>query len=291
MTSSALASPTLNWPASLELKLALTQRGNRLIHNRHQGPLYVQKPFYPEGPDCAHLYLLHPPGGIVSGDELNIDIAQQSSGHALVTTPGAARVYKGRADQSTQAQHVNLHLEPNASIEWLPMETLIYPGSNSSLSQSVYLSENSQYLGWEIACLGLVDCQQPFTKGHYCQALKIYRNNRLKLHDRLVVAGSDEPQSLMHSPLALNGYPIHGLLVATADNFTTNELKVLREISEPFEQSAENQVGITQINDILIVRFLGQHSETCRQLFTQIWQHLRPLMINKVACAPRIWRT
>lgn len=54
------------WNAELALGLTLTQLGTVLKSCRHQGPLYVQKPFYPEGRELAHLYLLHPPGGMVS---------------------------------------------------------------------------------------------------------------------------------------------------------------------------------------------------------------------------------
>ncbi|MFM2482073.1 urease accessory protein UreD [Celerinatantimonas sp. YJH-8] len=280
--------PPLQWPAQLELKLALTERGNRLIHNRHHGPLYIQKPFYPEQRDCAHLYLLHPPGGIVSGDQLHIDITQQAGGHALVTTPGAARVYKGRCDQSEQGQHVTLTIEDGASIEWLPMETLIYPDSFSRLTQQVHLAEHAQYLGWEVVCLGLPECQQPFTTGRYEQQLAIYRAGRLKFHDRLVVLGSDHPESLMQPNIALAGYPIHGLLIATiaAD---ADLLTQLRELTSREEE--DQHVGISCIHDMLIVRYLGHHSELCRQLFTRIWSELRPKMLGRNACPPRIWRT
>ena len=46
------------------LSLVFENRGGKtyLTHRSHQGPLLVQRPFYPEGPVC-HIYLIHPPGG------------------------------------------------------------------------------------------------------------------------------------------------------------------------------------------------------------------------------------
>ena len=47
----------------------------RLTTRAHRGPLVVQRPFYPEGPGVPHVYLLHPPGGIVGGDSLRVEVS------------------------------------------------------------------------------------------------------------------------------------------------------------------------------------------------------------------------
>ena len=43
----------------------------------------MQRPFYPEVP--CHLYS-HPPGGVVGGDELDVQIKVEQEAHALLTT-------------------------------------------------------------------------------------------------------------------------------------------------------------------------------------------------------------
>ena len=87
------------WQAELSLGLAKTARGTVLKTCSHRGPLYVQKAFYPEGRELAHLYLLHPPGGMVSGDDLQINVNMAEGAQALITTPGAGRVYRARPDR------------------------------------------------------------------------------------------------------------------------------------------------------------------------------------------------
>jgi len=112
-----------SWHARLELTLERNAMGTRLSRCRHNGPLYVQKPFYPEGREHAHLYLLHPPGGIVSGDFLDIDVTIKENAAALITTPGAARIYRARDEQPLQRQRISLRAANHATLEWFPLET------------------------------------------------------------------------------------------------------------------------------------------------------------------------
>ncbi|MCU7226321.1 urease accessory protein UreD, partial [Acinetobacter bohemicus] len=82
----------------------------------HVGPLTVQRPFYPEDDTC-HLYLLHPPGGIVGGDELTIRAALDSGCHTLITMPGASKFYRSSGAQAHL--HQRLTLAERSTLEWL----------------------------------------------------------------------------------------------------------------------------------------------------------------------------
>ena len=63
------------WLARLEMTFAHRQQKTKLVDTLREGPLSVQRAFYPETTGAAHLYLLHPPAGIVSGDELHVAAA------------------------------------------------------------------------------------------------------------------------------------------------------------------------------------------------------------------------
>ena len=191
------------WEAELSLGLAKTARGTVLKQCRHKGPLYVQKAFYPEGRDLAHLYLLHPPGGMVSGDDLRINVAMASDACALITTPGAGRVYKAREDKTLQTQHIQLRLEPGSSLEWLPLENIIFPGANTQLHTDVYLAEDSAFIGWEISSFGLPASNQPFNTGSLKQRLQVFRQGRLKVREALQL--NPEQHHFMHSRAGLAG--------------------------------------------------------------------------------------
>jgi urease accessory protein len=61
------------------------------MRRRHLGPLVVQRAFHPEADGTAHLYILHPPGGVAGGDRLEITAHVAAGARALMTTPGGAK--------------------------------------------------------------------------------------------------------------------------------------------------------------------------------------------------------
>ena len=83
----------MGWQGSLALRYR-SEDGRTRVHDRHDGPLRVLKSLHPEGDRVCHSVLVHPPGGIVGGDTLAIELALEAGAHALVTTPGATRFYR-----------------------------------------------------------------------------------------------------------------------------------------------------------------------------------------------------
>src|SRR5690606_14258270 len=144
------ASPALasHWHARLALQFRNTPAGTRIAHSRHEGPLYVQRPFYPEGRQLAHVYLLHPPGGLVTGDRLHVELELAPLTQMLCTTPGAARLYRARHDRRLQEQINTLRVARNASLEWSLQDTLVYLGAHPALDSHVALATGAHFIGW-----------------------------------------------------------------------------------------------------------------------------------------------
>ena len=285
-----------SWLASLSLTFSLTPNGTQLIRTERHGPLSVQKAFYPEGLDCAHIYLLHPPAGIVSGDELRISITVDQQAHSLITTPGANRFYRAREDlsigDSKQLQHCEIFLAPQAKCENFPLETIVYEGADGFNTVDVHLKSDSAYLGWDITCLGLPRSQQFFKSGHYSQLNRVYCENTLIYHDRIAI----KPENKIHQHIAgLNNHNVFATFMAyaPAGQLDEGESKALIEQLRTciMIAKAEEKISISQIRQLLIIRYLGQQAEECKALFIQLWQKIRPLYLHKVANIPRIWHT
>lgn len=284
------------WHASLALRFRQQERGCRLVSNVHKGPLYVQKPFYPEGHDTAHVYLLHPPGGLVSGDRLGIDIQLEENARVLATTPGAGRVYRARGDRCLQQQTQTLRLAAGSVMEWFPQEMIVYPGAYGRMDTTVDMVAGSTFMGWEICCLGLPASAQHFDHGEIRQRLFIRCDGKPRLLENLSLDARSF--DLFAAAVGMQSCPVTGVFVAgTADTTTTvanpdvaDEL-VSAMRNRLTETGISGMANITVMNGFIIGRYLGHSTEEARRVFIDLWTLARPVMVGRQSCQPGIWAT
>lgn len=274
-----------------QLKLAFEQRDSRTVisQRQHFGPLVVQKPFYPEGPVC-HVYIIHPPGGIVGGDLLAIKTTVNSSAHALITTPAANKFYRSAAAEAQLTQ--DLTVANNAYLEWLPQETILFNGSMASTNTTVTLHEDSRFIGWEITCLGRPASGESFRDGYYRQHFNLnfkHTNNEQQplFIERALLRGDD---ALLTATWGLKQRPVTATMLAyPADN---NTLQLARSaIEDNSSDNAQRLCSATLIDNVLVCRYLGYQAEDAKAVFTNIWNQIRPAILQRKACVPRIWNT
>lgn len=277
------------WNARLELDFQRTARGTVLSRNRRQGPLYVQKPFYPEGADLAHVLLLHPPGGMVSGDTLELEMTLAQDAGALLTTPGAGRMYRMRPDGLVQTQRNHLRVAKGASLEWLPLETIVYPKARVRGRTAFELEAGASLFAWEVCCLGLPASHAQFDEGELDQTFSVHCEGRLHLKERILI--DNNSRELMEATVAWQSQPVVGLFLGGPwpEPLSEQAMDTLRAHCEALPSS--HLATVTEIEGFVLARYLGPCSEQARNLFARLWTLLRPGLLGRAACPPRIWRT
>lgn len=276
------ASPCL---ATLSLGFADDAGTTRLMERAHFGPLRVQKPLYPEGPAVCHAIVVHPPGGIVGGDELAIKVAVGTGAKAFITTPGAAKWYK--ANGKISRQDVHLEIGNNASLEWLPQETIFFNDADVRLDHTVFLAADARYIGCEILCFGRTASGESFDTGRIAQRTSIRRDGKLIWFEQGALLG-DSPS--MKSPLAMAGKTVCATLLAVGKTVPASLIHAIREDAITVTNNP-GSFGVTQLKSVLVARYLGDSSETAKQLMTRVWQRLRRELLGRDAVVPRIWNT
>lgn len=270
------------WQAHLRLGFAWHDGVSRLVERTHSGPLRVQKPLYPEGDAVCHAIIIHPPGGVVGGDQLAVDVTVDEGAHAFLTSPGAAKWY--RANGHVSGQHIVLRAGSGASIEWLPQESIFFDQACVRLRHAVELAADATYIGCDIVCLGRSASGEIFNEGSIAQQVQVRRGGKLLWWEQGVLAAGG---ALMASPLGLGGHTVCATLIAVGTPVSPAVLAALRQIKVP----AGAAFGATQMKSLVVVRLLCGDSEAARTIMLAAWQLLRPAMLGRDAVVPRSWNT
>ena len=272
------------WHAQLQVNYAL-DNGRTVARHLHTGPLRILQSLYPEGDAICHNVLIHPPGGLVGGDtlELNVNVAPHS--HALITTPGATRFYRSAGERAAQRTH--LTLQANARLEWLPLEAICYNDCHALNHLHIALEPDSEMIGWDITSLGLPSAQQPFVQGQLEQHIEIPG----VWLERGVIQAQDS--LLLHSPLGLAGHTCMAtLFFATGSAITRTRKELALEIARgviaahPLASSS----GATSPNpQVVVVRVLAPAVEPAMQLLRAVRRAWRQGLWGVEGGDPRIW--
>jgi urease accessory protein len=270
---------------SLSLGFKDDRGTTRLTHREHYGPLLVQKPLYPEGERCCHVVVVHPPGGIVGGDRLRLNVNVAEGAQALLSTPGAAKWY--RANGRVAQQQVELHGHAGAAIEWLPQETIFFDHADVMLETNVSLHPEARFIGCEILCFGRTASGERFSQGKVRQRFAVHVGGKLLwLEQGTLLANSDA----MNGPLGLAGHTVCASLLCVGAPAQRDLIDAVRAAIAPIAEPAA-QFGATQMKSLLMVRYLGDRSEVARQVMMAAWKVLRPAVIGRESTALRIWMT
>jgi urease accessory protein len=264
------------WQASLALGFVRDGDTTRLMRRTHRGPLRVQKALYPEGPGACHVIVVHPPGGVVGGDRLEIDVDAGPACSVLVTSPGAAKWYRANGRVSQQA--VRLRVGAGAAVEWLPQETIFYDAASVDLDHDVDLAAGSVYIGSEVLCFGRVAAGEVFTRGWIRQRTRIRQEGRLLWWEQGILT----PDGIA-SPLGMRGHAVCATLLAVG--------RPVPAALQAHVRALDPQLASSQVKSVFVARYLGDDGEAARAVMAQVWALLRPHLLDRPACPPRIWLT
>jgi len=272
------------WHARLDLAYNLEHQRS-VARFRHEGPLRILQSLYPEGDAVCHNVLVHPPGGLVGGDTLDIAVRVAAGSHGLITTPGATRFY--RSEGELALQRTELALEAGARLEWLPLEAICYSGCRAENRLILRAAEGAELIGWDVTALGLPGAGKPFELGSLQQHIEV---PGLWLERGRIDAADTR---LLQSPIGLAGHRclasiffVAGSPIARARRDAA--LEVARALIDA--HGLRESAGATSPHaGIIVLRALAPVVEPAMQLLRQVWQAWRAELWHMASTPPRIW--
>ena len=274
----------MTWNATLALDYT-RQADKTVARFHHNGPLRILQSLYPEGESICHNVIVHPPGGLVGGDTLDMAFTVGAGAHGLVTTPGATRFYRSAGELALQ--RTNLLLEAGARMEWLPLEAICHSGCLAENRLTMRLAPGAELMGWDVTALGLPAAGQPFERGSLCQHIEVPG----VWLERARIAAADT--LLMNSPLGLAGNRCMATLFFVAGSSLVRSrrqeaLDCARQVIEA--HAISRAAGATSPSgQVVVVRVLAPLVEPAMTLLRQVWQVWRGHFWQLGAELPRIW--
>lgn len=274
---------TRRWRARLDVELRRRSGRTRIGRLEHEGPLRIQRAFHPEPDGTAHVVVLHPPAGCVGGDRLQVGATIAPRASALLTTPGAGKIY--RTNGYRASLETRLTVGASASLEHVPQEMVVYEGADAALETEVHLDADARFLGWEVVCLGRPAANERFERGSLWLSFTVHAADEAIFIERGRIDGGS---AIGAGAWGLGGFAAFGTLVATVDH-PRAALDSTREALAPHATAAATLLDTTH-GALLVVRALGPDGTQVRHVLEAARHRVRDDW-QRPRIDPGIWRS
>mgnify|MGYP001829081521 CR=1 FL=1 len=143
---------------------------------------------FPRRADPPEAVIINTGGGLASGDDIDQAFHIGDNAALAVTTQASERSYRN-VDGATTHLNVTANVGHDASLVWLPQETILFDQTRLSRSIAVDLAVSSRALLAETVVFGRIAMGETMQSGRFADKWRIRRGNELvfaeniKLHD------------------------------------------------------------------------------------------------------------
>jgi len=269
------------WSGRLDARVARGVLGSKVVEARATMPLALGRAFRPAGDDRCYLTLLHPPGGVVGGDVLDVEVLVEAQARCVMTTTAATKIY--RSDAATSILRTTLAGHEGASVEWIPQETIVFDGARALSHVRVTLAAGATWLGWEIVRLGRTARGETFRSGVWRSRIVVERNGIPLWIDRQRIEGGSRHLTSRHG---LGGAPVVAQLASIGESAEVTTIGELRELAAPI---GSGSIGVSRLEHGLLCRYRGTSTGDAAAWFHAVRARLRLGLSGSSRAVERYW--
>lgn len=134
--------------------------------------------------------LINTSGGLTGGDVIEWSVAAADSTRLTVTTQANEKIYKAASD--TASVSTDIAVGDNASVHWLPQETIVFDQASLTRRLDVDLAESAEFIAVEAVLFGRKAMGEAVERGFFRDRWRVRRNGRLIHAEEMRFAGEIE---------------------------------------------------------------------------------------------------
>ena len=229
---------------------------------------------FPHAQECLEGVIVNTGGGLLGGDELNIEASADTGAHLDITTQSAEKIY--RALEQPARLNVKLNVAQSAKLHWMPQESILFSGARFIREIHADVAANAELLIAESMVFGRIASGEIMHAGAVKDRWRIRRDGRLLFADDFVLSGA--LADALDRPAIAGGARASATLLLVAPDAETR-LDAVRE--HMTLQGVES--GASAWNGMLIMRLLSKDPALLRKVIITILEGLRQSPV------PRFW--
>jgi urease accessory protein len=271
------------------LVIGFRRRGaaTALADLRQEGCLKAR---FPHTPDGLEAVTLNTSGGIAGGDRLRTAITLGDAARVTIAAQAAERFYRALPADPPAHVRTTISLSPDAELDWLPQETILFDGASLDRVLSVEMAPDAAFLGVESLVFGRAAMGERVRSGGIADTIRVCRGGTPLLHDAIRLAG-DMDATLARPAIAAGARAVATIVLVAPD--AEARLEALRaalgmvEASVGAVTAAEasgGEAGASAWNGMLFARILAPDGAALRRLVMAGLECLRG-----GRTLPRVW--
>ena len=262
----------------LDLGFAVAAGGRtRLVRRAQRFPIHFTTPLYLDArrPDMAFVYVQNPTGGVFGGDRLRTAVTVGPAASVHLTTPSATKIY--RMEEGEAVQEVDLDLEEEAYVEYLPEPLIPQAGSRYEQRTRARVGPAAALILSETVGPGRLARGERFAYDRLMLATEIWAEGREICAERILL----EPgRRAVAERGILDGYAYLSTLYAVAPGRDADQ------IADVLDNAVRGAAGVLAGAGTLpggtgaLARLLSNSSATIGSALLAAWSAARALLIG-----------
>ena len=234
------------------------KNGRQRVDYFHRSPLRIFMPENHSGNVESEIVLANTSGGLVGGDELQVNVVMGEGTRSVITSQAAEKAY--RANGADTIIETNLKLDAGSRLRWVPQETILFDGVRLRRRTVLDVDAQAAAIAGELLIFGRSASGEGFTRGLVHDEWRVKFGGKMAWADNLHLAGDVARQ--MESP--------HGFDQAKA---MATLLYVSKDALERVDcvksliRTDRCRSGATLIGNVVIARWLGRDPAEVRRAY------------------------